>query len=437
MGTEMDASIPRLIVGQPQVRTESSALMFARTLRAIRTHLGMDVAFLSEFTKGRRVFRYVDSPHPDQPVQPGGSDALEDSYCQRVVDGRLPELIPDAANIPAARELPVTSSLPVGAHLSVPIKLKDGRIYGTFCCFSFAPNQSLNHRDLGMMRVFAELAAEQIDRDLEELKLRTEIESRINSVLTSESISMVYQPIYHLANNTIVGFESLARFSAVPVRTPDIWFSEAAQVGLGMPLEIKTIKLALQSMKHFPSGVYISVNASPEVILHKDFETAFEGAPLTRIVLEVTEHAAIDHYSDIAAVVEPLRSRGLRIAVDDAGAGYASFRHILSLAPDVIKLDISIVRNIDTDFSRRALAVALISFARATNSKLVAEGVETASELAVLRQLGVNKAQGYFLGKPIPIAAAAKLTQAYEFTNSPATALHVPAQARGCESNVA
>jgi EAL domain-containing protein (putative c-di-GMP-specific phosphodiesterase class I) len=312
---------------------------------------------------------------------------------------------------PAARELPVTAALPVGAHISVPIRLRDGRIYGTFCCFSCVPNKSLNERDLAMVRVFAEMSADHIDRDLDAMKARAAIASRIDAVLSGDSLSMVYQPIYHLAENRIVGFEALSRFSALPTRSPDVWFAEAAQVDRGLKLEIKAIKLALLGIDHFRSDVYVSVNASPETILEGDMENVLKGRPLEQIVLEVTEHAAIDHYGDIAKVIEPLRQRGLRVAVDDAGAGYASFRHILSLSPDVIKLDISITRNIDTDRSRRALASALIGFAEATNCKIVAEGVETASELSILRQLGVNKAQGYFLGKPMAIASAATLAQ--------------------------
>jgi EAL domain-containing protein (putative c-di-GMP-specific phosphodiesterase class I) len=136
-----------------------------------------------------------------------------------------------------------------------------------------------------------------------------------------------------------------------------------------------------------------------------------EGAPLKRIVLEITEHESVDDYAKLGAALAPLRERGLRVAVDDAGAGYASFRHILKLEPDVIKLDISITRDIDTQISRRALAAALIRFAEETGSRIVAEGVETEAELAVLRELRVNKAQGFLIGRPVPIAAAAEMVE--------------------------
>jgi EAL domain-containing protein (putative c-di-GMP-specific phosphodiesterase class I) len=146
----------------------------------------------------------------------------------------------------------------------------------------------------------------------------------------------------------------------------------------------------------------LAVNASPETVLDPRLDTLLHSIPSPeRLVLEITEHAAVDHYEAIAQRLKSYRTRGLKIAVDDAGAGYASFRHILNLVPDRIKLDMSLTRDIDVDPARRALAAALIHFSAETGSTLVAEGVETAAELATLQELGVNKAQGYFLGRPI------------------------------------
>lgn len=403
------SSISDFIGGHITSDATSTEQLLRSMLNALRRHLGMDVAFLSQFKRGQRIFRQVDSAHPNPPVCAGTSSALEGSYCQMVADGRLPGLIPDAAKHPLTRDLQVTTALPVGAHLSVPIKLSDGRIYGTLCCFSFRPDESLTGRDLGMLRVFADFAAEQIDQEQEAETEAQRVERRIKAVLSDDVLAMVYQPIYDLSRNAIAGFESLARFATIPVRTPDIWFREAARVGLAGALETQAIRSALPAMAHFPESVYISVNASPEMLRDQNLVHALEGWPLERIMLEITEHAAIEHYSDIAALVKPLRKRGLRIAVDDAGAGYASFRHILSLAPDVIKLDRSVTHNIDTDRSRQALANALTGFARATRSSIVAEGIETASELAALRAAGIDKVQGYFLGKPMTLEHATAL----------------------------
>ncbi len=133
-------------------------------LHSIRIHLGMDVAFISEFKEGQRIFRFVDASNPHSPIVVGGSDPLEDSFCQRVIDGRLPELMPDAFLNTHAMSLPITQALPVRAHLSVPIFLKNGEVYGTYCCFSSKADQSMNERDIGMMRVFAEMVSHQLEK---------------------------------------------------------------------------------------------------------------------------------------------------------------------------------------------------------------------------------------------------------------------------------
>jgi EAL domain-containing protein (putative c-di-GMP-specific phosphodiesterase class I) len=385
---------------------DSPVRQLKHLLRSIRRHLGMDVAFVSEFRDGRRYFRAVDSAHAEPPVRVGNSDPLEATYCQRVVDGRLPLIIADARQNAVALELPVTEALPVGAHISVPVVLSDGRVYGTFCCFSATADLSLGERDLGAMRAFADLAARRIEGELNELRARTDLEERVRAVLTGDALSMVYQPIRNVAQDRLVGFEALARFAAEPKRTPDIWFADAARAGLGARLEIEALRRALPCLAHFPEDLYVSVNLSPATLLDDALGNALADVPPGRLMVEITEHAAVKHYADIADAVGRLRARGVRVAIDDVGAGFSTFRHILNLAPDVIKLDISITRGIDADRSRRALALALVGFAQATGSKLVAEGVETEAELATLRALGVNKAQGYLIGRPAPLDEA-------------------------------
>jgi EAL domain-containing protein (putative c-di-GMP-specific phosphodiesterase class I) len=165
-------------------------------------------------------------------------------------------------------------------------------------------------------------------------------------------------------------------------------------------LELLALHKALAQLDAIGPHAYLAVNVSPDTILGDAFQALFAILPLKRLVLEITEHAVIDDYAPLQAMLAPLRERGLRLAVDDAGSGYASMRHILALQPDLIKLDISLIRNIDRDPGRRALAAALILFADQTGSEVVAEGVENERELAVLLELGVQKAQGYLLGYP-------------------------------------
>lgn len=132
------------------------------TLSALRRHLDMDVAFISHFHDGVREFRVVDSKNQNPPIAVGDSGPLEDSYCQRVIDGRLPEIINDAFELPEAMNMEVTALVPVRAHMSVPIKLSDGKVYGTFCCFSYTPDQTLNERDISVMHVFADLISQHL-----------------------------------------------------------------------------------------------------------------------------------------------------------------------------------------------------------------------------------------------------------------------------------
>lgn len=367
----------------------------------------MDVGFVSEFADGRRVFRHVDGDH--SPVKVGDGDPLEESYCQRVVDGRLPELIQDACTNDEALTIAATKALPVGAHMSVPLRLPDGRVFGTFCCFSFLANHSLNDRDLRILHAFAAIVADLIHEELElqrEMELKRE---RIEWTIAQAAFHVRYQPIYRLHDETVAAFECLAWFEGEPYRTPDQWFAEAEEVGLAADLEIALVRKALQALASFPQDVMLTVNFSPATIMTEAFGELFGALPLERVVLEVTEHAAVANYAELSARLHPFRLRGLRLAVDDAGAGHSSFRHVLDLRPDTIKLDMSLTRNIDRDHGRQAMAGALAMFGRAMGSQIVAEGVETEAELDALRRVGVTKVQGYLTGRPMPLSDAMKL----------------------------
>jgi EAL domain-containing protein (putative c-di-GMP-specific phosphodiesterase class I) len=145
---------------------------------------------------------------------------------------------------------------------------------------------------------------------------------------------------------------------------------------------------------------------SPDTILDPMFDRLFDIGPVDHVVIEVTEHAPVRDYERLAAALQPLRERGLRLAVDDAGSGYSGLRHILRLAPDILKLDIDLTRGINTDRSRHAMSVALVRFAEEMDMVTVAEGIETEEELEALRELAVPWGQGYLLGRPGPLPLA-------------------------------
>ena len=160
-----EVRVSELLVATPEASDELIDHAVPEVLRMIREHLKMDVVFVSEFTEGRRVFRRVDTSPTARVIEVGQSSPLEESFCQRVIDGRLPNLVRNLKQEPAFPELPPTD-FPIGAHLSTPIVLNDGRVYGTLCCFSFAPNPDLTARDMKKLELSAQLAARKINDKL-------------------------------------------------------------------------------------------------------------------------------------------------------------------------------------------------------------------------------------------------------------------------------
>jgi EAL domain-containing protein (putative c-di-GMP-specific phosphodiesterase class I)/CheY-like chemotaxis protein len=217
------------------------------------------------------------------------------------------------------------------------------------------------------------------------------------------TLQIVYQPIFDLRTGLAVGGEALSRFQIAPHRPPDQWFRDAAEVGMANVLETAAASAALSDLADLPSRAYLAINMSPAAILDPMFVGLFADGPVDRVVLEVTEHAQVEDYDLLAEALRPFRDRGLRLAVDDAGSGYAGLRHILQMAPDIVKLDTELTRGIEQDRARRALAEALITFAEAMDLVIVAEGIETPDELQALRALGVPCGQGFHLGRPKPL----------------------------------
>jgi EAL domain-containing protein (putative c-di-GMP-specific phosphodiesterase class I)/AmiR/NasT family two-component response regulator len=251
--------------------------------------------------------------------------------------------------------------------------------------------------------VVQELAG-QFERQERESSLRRPEANRVQAVLEEPSrLRVVYQPIVDLRVGRLTGVEALARFDDEPERPPDVWFTEAAAAGLALELELTAIHAALADLARIPQDAYLSLNMSPGTAVSPQFaELAGRHGP-GRIVVEVTEHARVEDYAVFGVALRDLRAGGVRLAVDDAGAGFASLRHMLKLEPDLIKLDMSLTRAVDADRAKRALAAGLISFAGEIDAAIVAEGIETENELEALRGLGVVFGQGYFLAKPGPL----------------------------------
>lgn len=239
------------------------------------------------------------------------------------------------------------------------------------------------------------------ERDDEDRRRRRQL---VEDILADGGPTIVVQPVVNLARRTTIGREALSRFSARSDEGPQYWFSEARDVGLLGRLEMMAARAAVALIDRLPSDEFLALNLSPDSVMTSMQEDAFANAPAERLVIEITEHAPVENYEELAATLGAFRSRGGRLAVDDAGAGFASLQHILQLRPDFIKLDIGLTRGIETDRARRALAAGLISFANELGATVIAEGIETEEQLRALVELGVGCGQGYHLGRPGPIA---------------------------------
>ncbi len=251
--------------------------------------------------------------------------------------------------------------------------------------------------------LIAELAGQMSVRS-QALKKQQVRERRIGRAIRNEdAIAMVFQPIVALQGRKRVGVEALARFAGPPKnRPPDVWFAEAAEVDLGSELELAAVRKGIAALDRFPRGLYLSVNVSPATLVTAAFDRLAAQVGDGRLVVEITEHTVIEDYERVGFAVDRLRARGVRLAVDDAGSGFSSLRHILELNLDLIKLDPTLIRNLHLDQSKQALAAGLISFAEQSGATIIAEGVESAAEVKALIKLGVAYGQGYFLGRPAP-----------------------------------
>jgi EAL domain-containing protein (putative c-di-GMP-specific phosphodiesterase class I)/CheY-like chemotaxis protein len=230
---------------------------------------------------------------------------------------------------------------------------------------------------------------------------------RIRSLIDTAGFEIVFQPIVELDSRRVVGHEALSRFGANPKRGPAEWFAEAHEVGLGVELELSAVQMACERSHLLPNATFMAVNVSPVTAEQPDLLDLLDCAHVDHVVLEVTEHAPVENYPRFRVAVGRMREHGARLAIDDAGAGFASLRHILELDAELIKLDGSLTHSLEADPRRRSLASALIEFGRESGAAVLAEHIESELQLCELRRLGVTYGQGYHLGRPQSLPAAA------------------------------
>lgn len=368
-----------------------------RVLDLVHRHLGMDVTYVSHFVEGRQEFPAYIGDAASFGIDSDDGIPIGSGYCSRMATGELPNVIPDATRDSRVSELPLTRAAGIGAYIGVPIRLSDGTLYGSFCCASKHPDPELSGRDVHFMQVLADLMVAELDREHRRERTR----ATICDVIGTGSVTIALQPVIDLTTGRRVGVEALARFPA-SVGTPATLFPAAHEVGLTVELEQLAAARALDLAPMLHDHEFLSINMSPEALL-AGAALAEQHRPelaTDQLVFEMTENQAIEHYDEMRRQLRPLRDQGIRVAIDDAGAGYASLYHIVQLEPDLIKIDRRLVHGCSGDRARRSVIRGFVALAADLGAVVIGEGVETPEDLSVLRELGVHCAQGYLLGRP-------------------------------------
>jgi EAL domain-containing protein (putative c-di-GMP-specific phosphodiesterase class I) len=373
----------------------------AELLQTAKKSLGMSVAFLSRMDGTTQHLEVVESSIP-MLFHDGIQQKQESTFCQLALDGRLPAVMPDMRKSKLAMSLPSARIPRIRSYVTTPVRLSDGSVYGTLCAFGFTSDAELTKRDKSLMDVLASAAATIIEPGLRQEQHRTEIEERLAPVFERGGPDVVLQPIVDLTTGARVGAEALSRFPADWGKTPDVVFAEAHSIGAGDRLELLALEKAAAHLDDVPG--YLSMNVSPATLLTPECLDLLARLPLERIVLELSEHDQVEDYDALRTALLPLRAQGMALSIDDVGAGFSSLRHIVVTGPDVIKIDRSIVSGLDHDPVLAKLVVSLVEFAHGCGVRVVAEGVETPAEHAMLRSAGVDYGQGWLFGRPAPAA---------------------------------
>lgn len=366
-----------------------------RVLELAQRHLGLDVVYVTELVGSHHVYRAVagDCASFHIALDEGRSDT---TYCERLLSGTIPNVIPDTGADHRVGRLRITTAARIGAFVGVPLRLPDGTPTGCFCGLRHLPDPTLSERDVRFMSMLAEL----IIADLAEQQRKEQLRAALLDLIEAEGLEIACQPIVELRSGRCIGLEALSRFPD-PFGSPQLTFAAANEVDLGLELERLAVCRAWRVLDSLRPDQFLAVNLSPLVLLElaRRAERRYD-LPLSSLVVEITEHAVVDFYSELRHALEPLRERGLRLAIDDAGAGYASLHHVLELRPDFIKVDRSLVHGVADDHARRVAVSGLVLLGLDVGDAVVAEGVERPEDLATLLALGVNAGQGYLLGRP-------------------------------------
>ncbi|MCW3024916.1 MAG: hypothetical protein JWM29_348 [Solirubrobacterales bacterium] len=375
---------------------ENGRVGLERLVSLAHCHLGLDVVYVVELTSAGPTVRAASGDLASFRLTVGAGVPEDAPFSRRLLAGDLPSLVADVAADGRLADLAITREAGIGSFIGVPLRLSDGTLYGALCGLSHAADPTLSQRDIRFMSMLGEL----VIPDLDEQRQREQLRADIMRLIENEGVDVAYQPIVDVRGERCFGIEALARFPE-PFGAPDVTLAASRTVGLGLELERQVVTQAWKMIPLLAPGQFLALNVSPDALLELAHRANLrDDLPLGQVVVEITEHAVIDCYEELHAELVPLRERGMRIAVDDAGAGYASLRHVLELRPDFIKVDRSLIHGIADDHARRVAVSAFLSLALDIGSLVIGEGVERPVDLAVVRELGLHAVQGFLLAQP-------------------------------------
>ncbi|WP_261562142.1 sensor domain-containing phosphodiesterase [Frankia tisae] len=399
--------VPALAMAAAGTELSQPDMVIADLLEILRRQLGMDLAALARVEDEHLVLQVLSGDVAGFGLHAGATVGRRDSLLGLVLAGELPEIVADTRADPHLTGHRDVTERGIGSYVSAPIVDGEGKVYGILCCIGHQARQARPDRDGRFLRLLAAFLSDTV-LDLHEMwARRRQIWQKVSDLIDSGGPQIIYQPIFRLADQRIIGVEALSRFPGAPGGAQR-WYTDAAIVGLSTELERLAIRRALAVLPVLPGDLTLAVNASPTTI-SAGLLDLLPDAMAGRLVVEITEHEHIGTNKHLLKAVEVLRSRGVRIAIDDIGTGYAGLEQLLHLRPDIIKLDGIITRGIDADAARRAIATGLVQVAGEIGGSVVAEGIETAAELATTMAAGIPYGQGYLLGRPGPSTGAAWL----------------------------
>lgn len=378
---------------QPGATVEQTA---AGVCAAVRGSIGADLVAVMLFEPGGTLRPLASSAAEEQPLRSHGmSPARAAHLIERTRAGPWIELPAEAA-----------SPYGEGEYWSActayaPILADDGSAVGLLLAASIAPGY--RERVTGWLPLvsdFAGVASALLTPHLRAGRVAADERDRLEAIIAEHQFVSVFQPIVEMESRRTTGYEALTRFGDEP---PSIVFARAAAIGLGVELELACLQSSLDAGASLPASSWLSLNVSPELVTTRTSLHDLVEHSARDLILELTERMPITDYEGMRTSIQSL-GPSVQLAIDDAGAGYASLRHIIELRPSVVKLDIGVIRGVDADPVRQAMVAGMVHFANEIGCTLVGEGVETIDEAQTLTELGVRMGQGFLFARPAPVA---------------------------------